>query len=343
MVFHALLHVADSVEWLGPMWSYSQWVMERTCGLWSHRVKQKSQYTDRHLSLMILHDTQIYALKHSIRLDVLSDQNSSAILEWVARHVDSEENGMLEDGVSRTKYADKGHCSTLHTPAGRIQLTFNEVKALADMFDTYDVQIPTELNDVLAVIRRRPNTILSHPTAIKVTAYKHLLTNDRQVEQALFNAYIRGKRFEPPVSRDATFARLDSGTDIDRQAYFGRLDFFFIYEFQEDPNDPATKQTLMLACVEPLRACKVERNLCRIKGGDPLQTTKPRAVAAVKILTSAHPSGLDRQRSSSVFALLRRRSLAPWPSVLSTPGNAAPASRDAPVASLCSALGLTLG
>src|SRR5258708_5484555 len=83
-----------------------------------------------------------------------------------------------------------------------------------------------ELSDVLVIIRRRPNTILSHPTTVKVTAYKHLLTNDRQVEQALFNAYIRGKRFEPPASRDATFARLDSGTDIDRHAYFGRLDFF---------------------------------------------------------------------------------------------------------------------
>jgi hypothetical protein len=38
-VFHVLLHVAEGIEWLGPMWSYSQWVMERTCGLWTSRVR----------------------------------------------------------------------------------------------------------------------------------------------------------------------------------------------------------------------------------------------------------------------------------------------------------------
>lgn len=28
-VFHALLHVVEGIEWLGPMWSYAQWVVLR--------------------------------------------------------------------------------------------------------------------------------------------------------------------------------------------------------------------------------------------------------------------------------------------------------------------------
>ncbi|KAI5817876.1 hypothetical protein BZA77DRAFT_224626, partial [Pyronema omphalodes] len=31
-VFHQLAHVADFLDILGPMWSYSQWCMERMCG-----------------------------------------------------------------------------------------------------------------------------------------------------------------------------------------------------------------------------------------------------------------------------------------------------------------------
>ena len=31
-VFHTLLHVTDCGEWLGLMWSYVQWMMERMCG-----------------------------------------------------------------------------------------------------------------------------------------------------------------------------------------------------------------------------------------------------------------------------------------------------------------------
>ena len=39
---------------------------------------------------------------------------------------------------------------------------------------------------------------------------------------------LRGKRFEPPLSRDATFARIISGPN--GEASFGRIGFFFTYE-----------------------------------------------------------------------------------------------------------------
>jgi hypothetical protein len=37
-VFHALLHVADCLEWVGPMWSYGQWFIERMFALWTPKV-----------------------------------------------------------------------------------------------------------------------------------------------------------------------------------------------------------------------------------------------------------------------------------------------------------------
>ena len=246
------------------MWSYSQWVLERTCGLWTERVKQKSQYTDRHLSLLTLHDTQLHALKHAVRLDILTDQTTPNILRWLDRHINPDGVPPLEDGVSRTTYSDRDHWSSLHTPAGRLNLTCAEARALADMLESYGMDIPRELSNVLTA--NRTNVILSLPTSVKVPAYKHLLTNDRQAEQALFNAYVRGKRFEPPLSRDATFARINNGPN--GEASFGRIDFFFTYEIP-GVAEGGEARTLMLACYEPLRAFNIDK-LCRIHGGDPL-------------------------------------------------------------------------
>jgi hypothetical protein len=88
-VFHALLHVADCLEWLGPMWSYAQWFTERMFALWtpkvcyfrlyflcdppfacadmSSQVKLKSR-PSRNLSLVLLHNAQISAIRFSADL-----------------------------------------------------------------------------------------------------------------------------------------------------------------------------------------------------------------------------------------------------------------------------------
>jgi len=66
-------------------------------------------------------------------------------------------------------------------------------------------------------------------------------------------------------------------------------------------------------------------------------------IYAVKILTSAHPSGSTGNVAPRYPICFAGAVWLSGPLFLSTPGNAVPASRDAPVASLCSALGLTLG
>jgi hypothetical protein len=40
-VFHQHAHVADYLDIVGPMWVYSQWVMERMCGLMVHNARNR--------------------------------------------------------------------------------------------------------------------------------------------------------------------------------------------------------------------------------------------------------------------------------------------------------------
>ena len=62
-IFHALLHVADCVEWHGPMRSYAQWTTERMCRLWVSEVKLKAQ-PDRNLSFTLLRDVQLQYIRY---------------------------------------------------------------------------------------------------------------------------------------------------------------------------------------------------------------------------------------------------------------------------------------
>jgi hypothetical protein len=52
-VFHQLAHVADFLDTLGPMWVYSQWVMERVCGLIVRNVDNRFT-ANRNMEINIL-------------------------------------------------------------------------------------------------------------------------------------------------------------------------------------------------------------------------------------------------------------------------------------------------
>jgi hypothetical protein len=52
-VFHQLAHVADFLDILGPMWVYSQWVMERMCGLMV-RNAQNHYTANRNMEINLL-------------------------------------------------------------------------------------------------------------------------------------------------------------------------------------------------------------------------------------------------------------------------------------------------
>jgi hypothetical protein len=55
---HLLAHVADFVEWCGPMHLYSQWSCERSCGIISQSVRNRVQ-ANRTTSLHLLRDQQM--------------------------------------------------------------------------------------------------------------------------------------------------------------------------------------------------------------------------------------------------------------------------------------------
>ena len=58
---HLLAHVADAVEWGGPMHLYSQWCCERLCGLIAHSVKNRVS-ANRATSLDIIRREQLYSI-----------------------------------------------------------------------------------------------------------------------------------------------------------------------------------------------------------------------------------------------------------------------------------------
>lgn len=75
-VIHALLHVVTCIRKMGPMWSYGQWTMERMVGLWTPKVKLRSN-ANRNLSLAMLWTTQIYSLSLTTCLYFKTTENKN--------------------------------------------------------------------------------------------------------------------------------------------------------------------------------------------------------------------------------------------------------------------------
>jgi len=86
---HQLVHVADALEWLGPMHVYSQWGMERMCGMITRTAKSRVD-ANRNMELTLLLTEQKHLLgfvlneadwptdKHKSPEDNSSDEDSGA-------------------------------------------------------------------------------------------------------------------------------------------------------------------------------------------------------------------------------------------------------------------------
>lgn len=61
--FHYLAHIPDMLEWLGPVWAYWQFPMERMCGIIVAGVGSRIQ-ANRNISCNILHQEQLHALRY---------------------------------------------------------------------------------------------------------------------------------------------------------------------------------------------------------------------------------------------------------------------------------------
>ena len=93
---HQLLHVADGLKWLGPMHVYSQWGMERMCGMITRTAKSRVA-ANRNMELTLLLTEQKHMLGY-----VLSDT------DWLATKGNHFEQGSggSSAGESETARSD---------------------------------------------------------------------------------------------------------------------------------------------------------------------------------------------------------------------------------------------
>ena len=79
LTIHALLHVADTIETIGPVWTWWSFPIERQCGRFQRKIKsRKHPYTN--LDNYILQDAQLKQIKMIYNLsdtDLLIGEHSA--------------------------------------------------------------------------------------------------------------------------------------------------------------------------------------------------------------------------------------------------------------------------
>ena len=126
-VFHALLHVADCMEWLGPTWPYAEWTMERMCGLWVPKAKLKQQ-TDQNFSLALLRDAQLHCLRYAANTQLIADNCDSR--NRICN--DPSPGDSVEDDIETGNICtSEGYTATLYSPVKEhLSLTLKDARLL---------------------------------------------------------------------------------------------------------------------------------------------------------------------------------------------------------------------
>jgi hypothetical protein len=288
-VFHALLHVADCMEWVGPMWSYSQWVVERMFSLWTPKVKQRAT-ASRNLSLAMLRSSWVSNLGYSAnllspsiahRLDwdhtlvpLMEDDERMTQLSRIStllgkiRQSPAHTDGDDVERKPRYRQAED-HQSTLHHSIGSpMRLTVIQLLKLKEYLDSLELRFPStvdfqqEINHGVPSNRGRPSLQRKKADAltnITVKIWQKCLLNDPNAPQGLYRAYIRSAVYEKAGARDSTYIRyeiIQDSTDSHglpvshTVGKFGRVHFFFEYECFRHTTQ--TSCSLLLAWVEEI-------------------------------------------------------------------------------------------
>ena len=312
-VFHALLHVADCVEWLGPMWSYSQWTMERMCGLWVLKVKQKQQ-ADRNLSLALLRDLQLHSLQYVVDTQRMTDDSnpSQDILDELCPGNSAEDDSDI-DASQPEVCASEYYTATLHSPVkGHINLVLKDARLLRSFItaDNSPANLQPLDNAISAAstgIRgRAPDDI---PTSVKVRLWRRLAINDYSVEQQLFKAYIRSLHFEKQDGRDATYVRIQyegGAPGGDAVGGFARINFFFVYDDGHKSHMLANIDIISTASVN----AQLVRNIAPVRGGARGRARGRGATGSARASESGRPqAALDLSQSALLFKIVPGREM----------------------------------
>ena len=111
---HQLLHVADGLKWLGPMHVYSQWEMERMCGMITRTAKSRVD-ANRNMEITLLLTEQKHMLGY-----VLNE------IDWPTKEdYDSDEDSSDEEPDNAVEGIDNrdGDLSLLDVFAHRLGLS----------------------------------------------------------------------------------------------------------------------------------------------------------------------------------------------------------------------------
>lgn len=260
-VFHQLLHIADFLESIGPMWSYSQWCTERMCGLIVGAARNR-RTANSNMQINLKLEQQRHILPY---VGFRGPFNPENIIDPVdAPAPDDPEHWIAEsdDGAvclhrmffkllhrpepdwAKRSVEQQGHYF-LDTCHKNVTFEGHEYRAIASYFhsvvyteDDLDLpEIPRQHDRWKACNIPPPAKAGFNSGAAK--AIGHDLANETSTRCA---SYVR-------------YTRKDRSTNNVEHSFYGRVKFFFRIKFQDEDHD--------LAYVEEWKLWKDKILVCR--------------------------------------------------------------------------------
>jgi hypothetical protein len=210
---HGLLHVADCVEMLGPMWSYAQWTLERMCGLWKPMVMQESN-PSRNLSIALVNLTQMHYAKFCFSFPEVGEQGSkdwhwaSILKRCVGKYPNSRSTILISDHQKAILHDRAGGQTGIYLQSRELGLLRYY---LSRSHDQEEDDLPPE-------------------SGYYATLWKRCKLAKDGFDQGLYQSFVRGEKFQSQhqqeSSRDNSYVRYT----INGETHFGQVKFFLSYQ-----------------------------------------------------------------------------------------------------------------
>ena len=259
--FHLVAHVAEGIRWLGPMTNYSQWTMERVCGILVDKVKSRSQ-ANRNLSLAIQTAQQL----HSIPLFLATDDNQDLDDSDTSTGSDSDINQPpCYSSIIQQLHSIKGRAQkkasgrSLRSYTSKAVLTIQKPKR---KLKAWEVMLTKAYLQQNLIEEQVPKDQVQIWKTCKLNLAGHVLDQKTAVRSA---------NFEYQASRDASHCRYEAipvhqtrtqdNVEPSTRTFYGRIQFYFSFGRQ------------LLAIVRPFKVEVFSGNglSYRITGKEPLR------------------------------------------------------------------------
>jgi hypothetical protein len=217
-VFHQLAHIADFLEFLGPMWAYSQWCMERMCGIIVKYAKNRF-WANRNIEINLLLQEQRNLMPY-IRLELETDHDEDAsdienksiyaVDEMDANDnenlIDEDEDGtanlwrlyinLLKENVPNPTESDSVEDFCFNEPSRRLEINAHLRRCLNAYFSSYDDDDGTTGDKV--------KRCLVWPSC-NFKSFKVVAANGERANSTRKSSYIQ---FQTPLSLDVQYGEV---------------------------------------------------------------------------------------------------------------------------------------